>query len=256
MITFHIPGPLRAFSGGRSDVALNTTGATVGEALQALWAACPGMRDRVVTEQGQVREHINIFAGKENIRYTGGLATPVSPGMEISIVPAISGGRAGKAGRNQPSRRLEEAGLFAGRPRKAPPHEFVLEALASLSPHTRPLFGCLAIYVGEKIMLILRDKAGNTADNGVWLATAEEHHESLRREFPNMRSVALLGKKVTAWQVLPADALDFEEATLRACELVLAGDPRIGKVPKRGNKAAGKQSKSRQPGKQKRRRRS
>jgi PPOX class probable F420-dependent enzyme len=51
------------------------------------------MRDRVVTEQGQVREHINIFVGKENIRYTGGLATPVPPGAEISIVPAVSGGR-------------------------------------------------------------------------------------------------------------------------------------------------------------------
>jgi hypothetical protein len=65
----------------------------------------------------------------------------------------------------------------------------------------------------------------------VWLATTEEHHQSLRREFPNMRSIQVLGKKVTGWQVLPADAEDFEQAALRACELVLAGDPRIGKVP-------------------------
>jgi hypothetical protein len=65
----------------------------------------------------------------------------------------------------------------------------------------------------------------------VWLATTKEHHHSLRREFPNMRSIQVLGKKVTGWQVLPADAQDFEEAALRACELVLAGDPRIGKVP-------------------------
>ncbi|HET7750443.1 MAG TPA: ubiquitin-like small modifier protein 1 [Terriglobales bacterium] len=93
MITFHIPGPLRSFSGGRSDVELKGNAGTVSEALEALWAACPGMRDRVVTEQGQVREHINIFVGKENIRYTGGLATPVSAGAEISIVPAISGGK-------------------------------------------------------------------------------------------------------------------------------------------------------------------
>lgn len=91
MITFHIPGPLRSFSGGRSEVALQDT-ATVLAALQALWTACPGMQDRVVTEQGQVREHINIFLGRENIRYTGGLATRVPPGAEISIVPAISGG--------------------------------------------------------------------------------------------------------------------------------------------------------------------
>jgi len=65
----------------------------------------------------------------------------------------------------------------------------------------------------------------------VWLATTEEHHDSLRREFPHMRSIQVLGKKVTGWQILPADAQDFEEAALRACELVIAGDPRIGKVP-------------------------
>jgi len=67
---------------------------------------------------------------------------------------------------------------------------------------------------------------------GIGLATTEEHHESLRREFPSMRSIAVLGKGVTSWQTLPADAPDFEEAALRACELIVAGDPRIGKVPK------------------------
>ena len=93
------------------------------------------------------------------------------------------------------------------------------------------MFGCLAIYVQDKIVLILRDKPTQPADNGVWLATTREHHESLRREFPSMRSIAVLGAKITGWQVLPADSPDFEEATLRACELVLASDPRIGKVP-------------------------
>jgi len=99
------------------------------------------------------------------------------------------------------------------------------------------MFGCLAIYVADKIVLILRDKSedknkpGQSADNGVWLATTQEHHRSLRQDFPNMRSIKVLGKKVTGWQLLPADEEDFEEAALRACELVLAGDPRIGKVP-------------------------
>ena len=93
------------------------------------------------------------------------------------------------------------------------------------------MFGCLAVYVQDKIVLILRDKPDHAADNGVWLATTEEHHPSLRREFPNMRSIKVLGKKVTGWQVLPADAEDFEEAALRACDFVLTGDPRIGKVP-------------------------
>src|SRR4029077_2277430 len=118
-----------------------------------------------------------------------------------------------------------------------------------LSPYTRPMFGCLAIYVKDKIVLILRDKPKSTADNGVWLATTQEHHESLRREFPNMRSIQVLGKKVTGWQVLPVDAPDFESAALRACELIVARDPRIGKVPGAsraagsGTKKVGKSSK-------------
>jgi hypothetical protein len=93
------------------------------------------------------------------------------------------------------------------------------------------MFGCLAAYLGPKIVLVLRDKPEHPADNGVWLATTHEHHESLRREFPNMRSIQLLGKD-TGWQVLPADSPDFEEAALHACELIAARDPRIGKVPK------------------------
>jgi hypothetical protein len=124
-----------------------------------------------------------------------------------------------------------DAALFAGKPRKAVPHAFVLEALAPLPFHTRPMFGSLAVYVEDKIILLLRDRPQNTADNGVWLATTREHHESLRREFPHMRSIQLLGKTVTQWQVLPVDAPDFEEAARRACELISARDPRIGKVP-------------------------
>jgi hypothetical protein len=90
--------------------------------------------------------------------------------------------------------------LFAVKQRKAVPHELVLEAIAALSPQIRPTFGCLAVYVEDKVVLILRDKRDKTADNGVWLATEEEHHESLRREFPNMQSIQILGKKVTGWQ--------------------------------------------------------
>jgi hypothetical protein len=105
----------------------------------------------------------------------------------------------------------------------------------------------LAVYVQDKIVLILRDKRDGTADNGVWLATPEEYHQSLRREFPNMRSIQVFGKKVTAWQLLPADAKDFEEAALRACELVLAGDPRIGKVPARRASRLGTKQAARSP---------
>lgn len=132
--------------------------------------------------------------------------------------------------RNTIAGSIDEA-AFAAKPRKRVPYEFVLDALAAASPWTRPMFGCLAVYVEDKIVLVLRDKAGASADNGVWLATTRDHHESLLREFPNMRSIGVLGKKVTGWQVVPADAPDFEEAAMHACELIIARDPRIGKVP-------------------------
>ncbi len=122
--------------------------------------------------------------------------------------------------------------------RKVPPHEFVLDALAPVLPVTRPMFGCVAVYVGDKIVLILRHKGHPPADDGVWLATTPEHHESLRREFPHMRSIQVLGKKVTGWQVLPLDSPDFESAALRACELVIARDPRIGKIPRHSARRA------------------
>jgi hypothetical protein len=136
---------------------------------------------------------------------------------------------------------MEDAFTVA-KPRKGVPHAFVLDALAELEPRTNPMFGCLAVYVGEKIVLVLRDKSPADADNGVWLATTPEHHASLGREFPSMRSIKVFGKPITGWQVLPVSAPDFEEAALHACELVIARDTRIGKVPKKKNSRQTKRS--------------
>jgi molybdopterin synthase sulfur carrier subunit len=91
-VTFHIPGPLREFTSRSSTVTIEQAPATLAEALSALWKLYPGLRDRILTEQGQVREHINIFIGNEDVRYTGGLTSRVFAGSDISIVPAISGG--------------------------------------------------------------------------------------------------------------------------------------------------------------------
>ncbi len=91
-VTFHIPGALREFTAGHGQVEIDRSPATLADALSDLWTLYPGVRDRIVNEQGQVREHINIFIGDENIRYTGGLASPVPAGCQISIVPAVSGG--------------------------------------------------------------------------------------------------------------------------------------------------------------------
>jgi molybdopterin converting factor small subunit len=73
-------------------VKIEASPATLRDALGALWALHPGIRDRVMTEQGEIREHVNVFVGNEDIRYTGGLNTALPAGTEISIVPAVSGG--------------------------------------------------------------------------------------------------------------------------------------------------------------------
>jgi hypothetical protein len=116
--------------------------------------------------------------------------------------------------------------------RKNIPHEFVLDALVELDPWTRPMFGCLAIYMEEKIVLALRDRPTFTDDNGVWIATTVEHQKTLKKKLPSLRSIGVLGKDITGWQILPAAAPDFEESALHVCELILNGDPRIGKIPK------------------------
>jgi molybdopterin synthase sulfur carrier subunit len=91
-VTFYIPAPLRTFSGGSPRVGLESSPATLREAFEDLCTECPGIRDRLVNEEGQLREHINIFVGNEDSRYTGNFSTPLRPGVEISILPAVSGG--------------------------------------------------------------------------------------------------------------------------------------------------------------------
>lgn len=91
-VTFLIPGPLRPFAAGKSQIVIEPSPATLADALEALWKRCPGMRDRVVNEQSQIREHINLFVGNEDVRYTGGLQTAIPDGAHITIIPAISGG--------------------------------------------------------------------------------------------------------------------------------------------------------------------
>ena len=93
-VVFLIPTPLRPFAGGRSRIEIGVAKdpPALGDALEALWQAAPGVRDRVVTEQGEVRQHVNVFVGTESCRWTGGLETPIADGAEIAIFPAISGG--------------------------------------------------------------------------------------------------------------------------------------------------------------------
>jgi hypothetical protein len=119
--------------------------------------------------------------------------------------------------------------------RKTVAFDFVLEQLYTLDPVIKPMFGCHAIYIGDKIVLILRKK-GNDQDDGVWVATTRENHRSLRDQFPNMRSIRVFGEGESEWQLLPEDAVDFEESVSEVCQLIMRRDRRIGKIPKQKKK--------------------
>lgn len=91
-LTFLISGPLRELAGNRSRIQVQGAAGSVSDALSLLWAECPSFRDRVVTELGELRPHLNIFVDGESIRYSGGFKAPVQDGAEIVILPALSGG--------------------------------------------------------------------------------------------------------------------------------------------------------------------
>ena len=115
---------------------------------------------------------------------------------------------------------------------KKVPFSFVLDHLYPLDPLIKPMFGCYGIYIGKKMVLILRQRKSHPSINGVWIATKKEHHESLKKLFPSMKSIHVLGKGVTNWQVISEKVEDFESSVLLACEMIVKGDKRIGTVPK------------------------
>lgn len=121
----------------------------------------------------------------------------------------------------------------APKPKKETPYAFVLEELAPLAPYTKPMFGALAIYSGEKILFILRKKDPPNPDNGIWMATTAEHHASLQQDLPSMRSIEIFGPGPTGWQNIPEDDIRFEEDAFKAIALAIKRDPRIGKIPAR-----------------------
>jgi molybdopterin synthase sulfur carrier subunit len=91
MANVRIPTPLRKLTLGQELVSVPA--ATVGELIIALEAKHPGLRERLLDDKGQVRRFVNIFVGEEDIRFQKGLDTPLADSSDVSIVPAIAGGR-------------------------------------------------------------------------------------------------------------------------------------------------------------------
>ena len=90
-IAVKIPTPLRKLTNGEDTVSI--AGATVGEVLDNLEASYPGIKTKICDDSGKVRRFINVYANQEDIRFQDKLDTAVSDGDEISIIPAIAGGR-------------------------------------------------------------------------------------------------------------------------------------------------------------------
>jgi len=94
-VRVRLAGPLRPYAGGASQVVLLAPAATVGDALRILGESHPGVRDRVLDEQGELRRHVNVFVGPENVRFLNGLGTPLPAEAELHLLPSVSGGAIG-----------------------------------------------------------------------------------------------------------------------------------------------------------------
>lgn len=110
--------------------------------------------------------------------------------------------------------------------------DFVIEQLYSRHPQVKPMFGAHGLYVDNKIICILRDKESYPNDNGIWIASPSENHESLKRLIPVLRKIEMFGQNASDWMLIPADDDDFETYANTFCGLVLQGDLRIGKFSK------------------------
>lgn len=104
-----------------------------------------------------------------------------------------------------------------------------------MNPEVRRMFSGFSVYIGDRIVCMLRDHVKSPRDNGVWLVLSEgtdPADRTLRREFPSLRKIELLGGAIGHWLLIPSDGPDFETEAMRVCDLLLRRDPRLGRVPK------------------------
>src|SRR5579863_4322606 len=123
----------------------------------------------------------------------------------------------------------------SAKPKQKAPHAFVLDALMPMNPEVRRMFSGFAVYLGDRVVCMLRDHPKSPKDNGVWLVLSDGTNPAdaaLRREFPSIRKIGLLGNKIRHWLLIPSDSPSFEMEALHACDLLLRHDPRLGRVPK------------------------
>jgi hypothetical protein len=118
--------------------------------------------------------------------------------------------------------------------RKQSPFQFVLDELDPIRPVVKQMFGFTHVYLDEKLLLSIRNSVKQPRFNGVWLYTQTEHIVSLRNEFPLLPTRSFWRSGKNAWVILASTFEDFEEYAFKACELILRGDQRVGRITRRG----------------------
>ena len=91
-VAVRIPTILRTYTDGESEVTVDPAEDTLASVLEALEAAAPGIRARVLDDAGALRRFVNVYVDDDDVRFTDGLATPTPAGAKISIIPAVAGG--------------------------------------------------------------------------------------------------------------------------------------------------------------------
>ncbi|MGH3321122.1 MAG: MoaD/ThiS family protein [Streptosporangiaceae bacterium] len=89
-VTVRIPTILRNLTGGVAEVS--SEGATLRDLIERLEGQHPGIRGRLLDDQGRIRRFVNVYVGEEDVRFAQGLDTPLSDGSMVSIIPAVAGG--------------------------------------------------------------------------------------------------------------------------------------------------------------------
>ena len=89
-ISLKIPTPLRRMTNGESTVDVD--GTNLIECIDSLDAQYPGIKERLVSDNGELHRFVNIYVNGEDIRFIDGIKTPIKTGDEVSIVPAVAGG--------------------------------------------------------------------------------------------------------------------------------------------------------------------
>jgi hypothetical protein len=110
------------------------------------------------------------------------------------------------------------------------PFDFVFDYLPA-GIIVKKMFGMHYIYLAKRILLILRRSDKQPAWNGIWIATSTEHHQSLKAGIPELGPFVLDdNERHSNWLFLDDDAEDFEGAAIKVCELIMHGDPRLGRL--------------------------